>query len=172
MSSVTTYAGAIDFARYHLGKELWLGLAGSNLTWSGDPPYPSPNINSLLDLRGLLYVDIKRIVKPDPIGSIVTSTGKYSPVDPNEDTQVLVSTNSYYLYLEATILSNSILNGETFRIVSLVANAFFNTSLPTLNKGVFMDVSTITDYDVLWINTVEAFTVTNNLKRLQIVRRL
>lgn len=172
MPNVATKAGSINLAKHYLNQDLWLAFGGSSLVWTNDsqPPYPSENINNFSDLRGLLYLHIKRIVFKDDLGNIITQDSRYSYANPTLTTQQLLDTNAFYLYLEATLPINSALVGETFRFLGIAENAVLSVS-PNLSKGTFVDAADIISYDLAWINTVSSFTVLNSEQTFQFVRR-
>lgn len=172
MPSVSTKSSAINLAKYYLNKDLWLAFGGSSLVWSNDslPPYPSENTNNFSDLRGLLYLDIKRLVFRDEQGGIVTQDSRYSYASSTEPIQTLIDLNAFYLYLEATLPTNSVLVGETFRLLGIAEDVSLSVSV-NLSKSTFVDSGNVVAYNLNWINTVSSFTVSNSEQKFQFIRR-
>lgn len=172
MSVVATYTSSVNIAKHYLNKELWIALGGSTITWADDanPPKPSPSINKILDLRGLLYVDIKRLVIKDIAGSIKTQNNSYIYIDNNLSTEYIASREGYYLYTEATLPANSNLVGESFRLIGLAENVI-TTNTETRRKGLFIEAEDITDYDLTLIDAISLLTITESDYTFQFVRR-
>lgn len=172
MGSTATYASSINISRLYLQRELWVAFGGSSITWvdNNNPPMPAATINKFSDLRGLLYIDIKRLVTQDIAGSIVTSNNKYLYADSTLDTDNLVVKGAYYLYLEGTLNSNSIIVGESFRLLGVAENVELSIN-PVKKKGLFIDASDVVTYDLLLVETLSSLTIQNTEQKFQFVRR-
>lgn len=172
MSVVATYASSINIAKHYIGKQLWVALGGSTITWADDnnPPKPSPTINKFSDLRGMLYVDIKRTVIKNIAGSIKTQNNSYIYIDSSLSVDSLISSEGYYLYVEATLPNDSVLEGEAFRLIGLAEN-LVTSNTDSRNKGLFIPSKDITNYDLVLVDTIPALTITASSHKFQFVRR-
>lgn len=172
MSVISTYASSVNIAKSYINKELWVVLAGSTITWADEanPPKPSPSISKFSDLRGLLYVDIKRLVIKNIAGSIKTQNHSYIYIDNNLSTEYIAKREGYYLYTEATLPYNSNLVGESFRLIGLAENVVTTNTSPRA-KGLFIEAELITGYDLILIDAISPLTITESEHKFQFVRR-
>jgi hypothetical protein len=165
------YGYGIDLAKSYLEKDLWVGLAGGGITWVDEEatPYPSRTFTTFSDLEALVYIDKKRLVRLNPLGEIEADGVRFSYVNPNQDISNLVTQEAFYLYLEASIPTDSILPTDTYKLISLLYDVEFTTP-PIKEKYSIIQSTTVMNYKVMWLGTSLALELNLSERKLQFIR--
>lgn len=169
---VIPHSYTIAKAKEYLLKDLWVGIAGGSVSWASNanPPFPSKSISIIQDLEAVVYVHTKRLVKLDSLGSITVEGIRYSYVNPSQSTESLVAQQGFYLYLEATIPTDSSLATDLYKILSLLEDVNFINPQPNKEKYEIINASQIVSYNPIWIGTVAPLSLNANELKLQFIR--